>query len=84
MGRLQDKVVRIINNEPVCDHTTPQYVNLGLIKLPDIVKLYACQLFYVHSVNKKSPNFIQSLVSNKHNYATRSASPQHEGSNGAT
>ena len=37
---LQNKVVRIINNVPLHDHITPHYVNLGLIKLPDIVKLY--------------------------------------------
>ena len=35
----QNKVVRDINNFPLRDHITPHYVNLGLIKLPDIVKL---------------------------------------------
>ena len=30
--RLQNKVVRIINNVPLCDHITPHFVNLGLIK----------------------------------------------------
>ena len=30
--RLQNKVVRIINNVPLRDHITPHYVNLGLIK----------------------------------------------------
>ena len=37
---LQNKVVRIINNVPLRDHITPHYVTLGLIKFPDIVKLY--------------------------------------------
>ena len=50
--RLQNKVVRIINNAALCDHITPHYVNLGLIKLPDIVKLYTCQLFYDHLIKK--------------------------------
>ena len=36
--RLQNKVVRIINNVSLRDHITPHYVNLGLIKFPDIVK----------------------------------------------
>ena len=42
--KLQNKVVRDINNVPLRDHTTPHYVNLGLINLPDIVKLNTCQL----------------------------------------
>ena len=75
--RLQNKAVRIINNVPLRDHITPHYVNLGLIKLPDIVKLYTCQLFYDHLINKKSSNLNLSLVSEQHNYATRSASLQH-------
>ena len=45
--RLQNKAVRIINNVPLCDHITPHYVNLGFIKLPDIIKLYTCQLFMI-------------------------------------
>ena len=75
--RLKNKVVRIINNVPLRDHITPHYVNLGVIKLPDIVKLYMCQLFYDHLIDKKSSNLNLSLVSKKHNYATRSASLQY-------
>ena len=52
-------------------------MNLGLIKLPDIVKLYTCQLFYDHLINKKSSNLNLSLVSEQHNYATRNISSQH-------
>ena len=74
--RLQNKVVRIINNVPLRDHITPHYVNLGLIKFPDIAKLYTCQLIYDH-LNNKSSNHNLSLVSEQHNYATRSASLQH-------
>ena len=55
---------------------TPHYVNLGLIKFPDIVKLHTCQLIYDH-LNNKSSNLNLSLVSEQHNYATRSASLQH-------
>ena len=43
--KLQNKATRIINNVPICDHVTPHYVGLGLIKLPDIIKLSTCQLF---------------------------------------
>ena len=75
--RLQNKVVRIINDVPLRDHITPHYVNLGLIKLLDILKLYTCQLFYDRLMNKKSSNLNLSLVSGQHNYATRSASLQH-------
>ena len=55
---------------------TPHYVNLGLIKFPDVVKLYTCQLIYDH-LNNKSLNHNLSLVSEQQNYATRSASLQH-------
>ena len=48
--KLQNKVVRVINNVPLRDHITPHYVNLGLIKLPNIVKLNTCQLFYDHLI----------------------------------
>ena len=75
--RLQNKVVRIMNDVPLRDHITPHYVSLGLIKLPDIVKLYTCQLFYDHLIDNKPSNLNLSLVSEQHNYATRSASLQH-------
>ena len=50
---------------------------VGLIKLPDIVKLNTCQLIYDHFVDKKPSNFTLALVSEQHNYDTRSASLQH-------
>ena len=37
--RLQIKVARIINNVPLHDHITPHYVNIGLIKLPEIARI---------------------------------------------
>ena len=37
LGGLQIKVARIIKILPLRDHITLHYVNLGLIKLPDIV-----------------------------------------------
>ena len=77
MVKLQSKIVRVINNVPLRDHITPHYVNLGLIKLPDIIKLNTCQLIYDHFVDKKPSNFTLSLVSEQHNYDTRSASLQH-------
>ena len=75
--RLQNKVVRIINNVPLHDHITPHYANLGLFKLPDIVKLCTCQLFYDHLIYEKSSNLNLSLVFEQHNYSTRGASLQH-------
>ena len=75
--KLQNKAIGIINNVPVRDHVTPHYVGLGLIKLPDIIKLSTCQLFYDHIVTKKSSNFALSFVSEIHDYATRSTSLQH-------
>ena len=75
--KLQNKVVRVINNVPLRDHITPHYVNLGLIKLPDIVKFYTCQLFYDHIVDRKRSNFTLTHVSEQHNYSTRTASLQY-------
>ena len=72
--KLQNKAIRIINNVPIRDHVNPHYVGLGLIKLPDIIKLSTCQLFYNHIVDKKSSNFALSFVSEIHDYATRSTS----------
>lgn len=43
--KLQNKAIRIINNVPIRGHVTPHYVGLGLIKLPDVIKLSTCQLF---------------------------------------
>ena len=75
--KLQKKAVRLINNVPLRDHITPHYVSLGLIKLPDIVKFYTCQLFYDYIVDGKPSNSTLTLVPEKYNYATRIASPQH-------
>ena len=55
----------------------PHYGNLGLIKLPDIVKLNTCHLIYDHLVDKKPSNVTLALVSEQYNYDTRSASLQH-------
>ena len=74
--RLQSKVVRIINNVPLRNHITPHYVNLGLIKLHDIVKLYTCQLFYDHLIDKKSSNLNLCLISEQHNYANVFTTPR--------
>ena len=75
--KLQNQALRVINNVPLRDHITPHYVNLGLIKLPDIVKLNTCQLIYDHLVDKKPSNFTMAFVSEQYNYDTRSASLQH-------
>ena len=46
----------------------------GLLKFPDIVKLNTCMLFYDYFHHEKFPNIPISLVSELHNYSTRSAS----------
>ena len=53
---------------------TPHYTSLGLLKFPDIVKLNTCMLFYDYFHHEKFPNISVSLVSELHNYSTRSAS----------
>ena len=75
--KLQNKAITIINNVPIRDHVNPHYVSLGLIKLPDIIKLSTCQLFYDHIVDKKTSNFAFSFAFEIHDYASRSTSLQH-------
>ena len=74
--RLQNKAVRIINDVPLQDHITPHYVPLGLLKFRDIVKIYNCLFLYDYVSDNKPCNFPLFLVSEQHNYFTRSASAQ--------
>ena len=53
------------------------YAHFLLFKYVHYIKLYTCQLFYDHLIDKKSSNLNLSLVSEQHNYTTRSASLQH-------
>ena len=75
-----DLYCRIINDVPLQEHITPHYVQLGLLKFPDIVKLNTCQFLHGYVYGDKSSvstlfNF--SIVSEQHNYATRSSQLQH-------
>jgi len=72
--KLQNKAVRVINDVPLMESITPHYTSLGLLKIPDIVKLNTCMLFYEYFHHEKFPNIPVSLVSKLHNYSTRSAS----------
>ena len=58
------------------DHITPHYVHLGLLKFRDIVKIYNCLFLYDYVSDNKPCNFPLFLVSEQHNYFTRSASAQ--------
>ena len=71
--RLQNNAIRIINDVPLQDHITPHYVNLGLLKFRDVVKMYTCLFFYDHLCDNKPCNFSISLVSEQHNYSIRTA-----------
>ena len=71
--RLQNKAIRIINDVPLQDHITPHYVNLGLLKFHNVVKMYTCLFLYDHLCDNKPCNFSISLVSEQHNYSTRTA-----------
>ena len=52
---------------------TPHQVALRLLKLPDIVKLRTCLLFYEYFNGDKVPSFPLTLRSEQHTYHTRSA-----------
>ena len=72
--KLQNKAVRVINDVPLMESITPHYTSLGLLKFPDIVKLNTCMIFYDYFHHEKFLNIPVSLVSELHNYSTRSAS----------
>ena len=72
--KLQNKVVRDINDVPLMESITPHYTSLGLLKFPDIVKLNTCMIFYDYFHHEKFLNIPVSLVSELHNYSIRSAS----------
>ena len=72
--KLQNKAVRVINDVPLMEPITPHYLSLHLLKFPDIVKLNTCLLFYDYFLHEKFPSIPVSLVSELHNYNTRSAS----------
>ena len=46
--KLQNKAIRVINDVPIMDNITPHYVNLGVMKFPDIAKLptITCVFFF--------------------------------------
>ena len=72
--KLQNKAVHVISGVPLTEPITPHYLSLHLLKFPDIVKLNTCMLFYDYFYHKNFPNISDSLVSELHNYNTRSAS----------
>ena len=56
---------------------TPHYVALRLLKLPDIVKLSMCLLFYEYFNDDKIPSFSLTLRSEQHTYHARSVLSDH-------
>ena len=54
--KLQNKVVRDINDVPLMESITPHYTSLGLLKFPDIVKLNTCMIFYDYFHHEKFLN----------------------------
>ena len=65
-----------MNDFPLRDHITPHYVQLSLLKFRDIIKIYNCLFLYYYVSDNKPCNFSLFLVSEQHNYCTRSASAQ--------
>ena len=63
----------LINDVPLMEPITPYYVTLRLLKLPDIVKLNTCLLFYDYLNSDKIPSFSLTSCSEQHIYYTRSA-----------
>ena len=72
--KLQNKAIRVINDVPFMDNITPHYVSLGILKFPDIVKLYTCLLFFDLSCDHKPFNFVIPPLSEQQSYTARNAS----------
>ena len=70
--KLQNKAVRIINDVPFMKPIIPYYVALRLLKLPDIVKLSMCLLFYEYFNDDRVPSFSLTLRSEQHTYTALS------------
>ena len=65
-----------MNNFPLRDHITPHYVQLGLLKFRDIIKIYNCLFLYDYVSDNKPCSFPLFLVSEQHNYFAPSVSAQ--------
>jgi len=74
--KLQNKAIRVINDVPIMENITPNYVNLGILKFPDIVKLHTCLLYFDLLHDHKPSNFVIPLLSGQHSYTTRNVSSQ--------
>ena len=75
--KLQNRAIRIINDVPILDNITPHYVNLSILKFPDIVKLHTCLFLYDHLCDAKPSNFRIPLLSDQHSgYTTRKVSSE--------
>ena len=74
--KLQNKAIRVINDVPIMENITPHYVNLGILKFPDIVKLHTCLLYFDFLHDHKPSNFVIPLLSEQHSYTTRNVSLQ--------
>ena len=76
VGKLQNKAIRVSNDVPIMDNITPHYVNLSILKFPDIVKLHTCLLFFDLLCDHKPSNFVIPPLSGQHSYTTRNVSLQ--------
>jgi len=71
--KLQNKVIRIINDVPIRDLSTSRYSHWNISKFHDNVKLYTCPFLYDHLCNAKCSNFILPLLSEQYTYTTSNA-----------
>ena len=74
--KLQNKAIRVINDVLIMENITPHYVNLGILKFPDIVKLHTCLLYFDLLHDHKPFNFVIPLLSEQHGYTTGNVSSQ--------
>ena len=74
--KLQNKAIRIINDVAIRNNITPHYVNLNILKFPDIVKLHSCLFFYDLLCEAEPSNFMIPHVSEQHSYTARNVSSE--------
>ena len=77
--KLQNKAIRVIYDVPTMDDITlchPHFVNLGILKFPDIVKLHS-RLSFFDIFNDFGPsNLTIPLLSEQHSDTTRNVSSE--------
>jgi len=79
LGTLQNKAIKAVTGATYTEHATPSYVELNVLKLPDLFRYKIAKLILKILRNNHPPNFSNFFIkTNKiHNRTIRLASKEH-------